>query len=47
MVIILGFWSFQNKIRAVFDLAKIYYDSVNKETEDLIKNLKAVKSSPE
>ena len=37
-----GFWSFQNKIRAVFDLAKIYYDSVNKETEDLIKNLKAV-----
>jgi len=37
-----GFWSAQNKIRAVFDLAKIYYDSANKETEELIKNLEAI-----
>ena len=37
-----GFWSAQNKIRAIFDLAKIWYDSANKETEDLIKNLEAI-----
>ena len=39
-----GFWSIQNKIRAVFDVAEMYYKSQEKSSKALIKNMKALKS---
>ena len=39
-----GFWSLQNKIRAVFDVAEMYYKSEKKNSDALIKNMKALKS---
>ena len=42
-----GFWSIQNKIRAAFDYAEIYYGKEKKRSKEMIKSMKAFKTLAE